>query len=364
MAYHLLQHDRTGAATLAQALQNALERVGHCSLCNNFSEDPVCSLCAADRRDPRLLCVVEMPTDLLMLEQTHSYQGMYFVLMGRLSPLDGIGPKEIHLSRLLKRAQDGIVEEVILATNYTVEGEATAHYASELLKARGLKVSRICLGTMTFGEQVAEADAHEGQRDRHLQRAVEVGHRARQADLQQHGQERLRHADRAGIGAPQAACGLAGHKQVAEGIVNDSGGRIVSRCPELTRPDLLQVAVELGDEGVPPARRDLAEDVVRNGEGVRHVLRVRVAGAPDPAAARALGKAIVNSPLLKTAVAGNDPNVGRLVAALGKEAGARGVPLDPSRARLTMGGEVIVEGGLFRLDPERAPARGCIQGAM
>jgi glutamate N-acetyltransferase/amino-acid N-acetyltransferase len=99
--------------------------------------------------------------------------------------------------------------------------------------------------------------------------------------------------------------------------------------------------------------RDLAEDVVRNGEGVRHVLRVAVRGAPDAAAARALGKAVVNSPLLKTAVAGNDPNVGRLVAALGKEAGARGIPLDPARARLSMGGEVIVEGGLFRLDREK-----------
>jgi glutamate N-acetyltransferase/amino-acid N-acetyltransferase len=99
--------------------------------------------------------------------------------------------------------------------------------------------------------------------------------------------------------------------------------------------------------------RDLAEDVVRNGEGVRHVLRVRLRGAPGSAAARALGKAIVNSPLLKTAVAGNDPNVGRLVAALGKEAGARGIPLDPARARLSLGGEVIVEGGLFRLDREK-----------
>ncbi|HET9552462.1 MAG TPA: bifunctional glutamate N-acetyltransferase/amino-acid acetyltransferase ArgJ [Anaeromyxobacteraceae bacterium] len=99
--------------------------------------------------------------------------------------------------------------------------------------------------------------------------------------------------------------------------------------------------------------RDLAEDVVRNGEGVRHVLRVKVAGAPDAAAARALGKAVVNSPLLKTAVAGNDPNVGRLVAALGKEAGARGIPLDPARARLSLGGELIVEGGLFRLDREK-----------
>ncbi len=152
MAYHLLQRDRAGAANLAHALQGALERIGHCSLCNNFSEQPVCSLCATGKRDARLLCVVEMPTDLLMLEQTQTYHGMYFVLMGRLSPLDGIGPKEIHLDRLLKRAQDGVVEEVILATNYTVEGEATAHYVSELLKARGLKTSRIARGLPMGGE--------------------------------------------------------------------------------------------------------------------------------------------------------------------------------------------------------------------
>lgn len=152
MAYHLLQRDRPGAAQLAQALHAALEQIGHCSLCNNFSETPICPLCATGKRDPRLLCVVEMPTDLLMLEQTHTYHGMYFVLMGRLSPLDGVGPKEIHLERLLKRAQDGVVEEVILATNYTVEGEATAHYVSELLKSRGLKVSRIARGLPMGGE--------------------------------------------------------------------------------------------------------------------------------------------------------------------------------------------------------------------
>jgi len=152
MAYHLLQRDRPGASTLAAALGSALERVGHCSLCNNFSEQPVCELCSTGKRNPALLCVVEMPTDLLMLEQTHTYQGMYFVLMGRLSPLDGIGPREIHLDRLLKRAQDGQVEEVILATNYTVEGEATAHYISELLKARNIRVSRIARGLPMGGE--------------------------------------------------------------------------------------------------------------------------------------------------------------------------------------------------------------------
>jgi len=152
MAYHLLQRDRKGAAMLAEALNNALQVVSHCSRCNNFSEQPVCPLCASGKRDGSLLCVVEMPTDLLMLEQSHAYQGMYFVLMGRLSPLDGVGPKEIHLDRLIKRAQDGIVEEIILATNYTVEGEATAHYVSQLLSARGLKVSRIARGLPMGGE--------------------------------------------------------------------------------------------------------------------------------------------------------------------------------------------------------------------
>lgn len=152
MAYHLLQRDRKGADMLAEALNNALQVVSHCSMCNNFSEQPVCPLCASGKRDGSLLCVVEMPTDLLMLEQSHAYQGMYFVLMGRLSPLDGVGPKEIHLDRLIKRAQDGIVEEIILATNYTVEGEATAHYVSRLLGARGLKVSRIARGLPMGGE--------------------------------------------------------------------------------------------------------------------------------------------------------------------------------------------------------------------
>lgn len=152
MAYHLLQRDRSGGATLAGALTQALNTISHCSLCNNFSEQPICTLCASDKRDPSLLCVVEMPTDLMMLEQTQAYQGMYFVLMGRLSPLDGVGPRDIHLDRLLKRAQDGVVQEVVLATNYTVEGEATAHYVSELLKARGLKVSRIARGLPMGGE--------------------------------------------------------------------------------------------------------------------------------------------------------------------------------------------------------------------
>jgi recombination protein RecR len=158
MAYYLLQRDRKGAGGLAIALDNALQVVDHCKLCNTFSEQPICPLCASDNRDKSLLCVVEMPTDLLMLENTHAYTGMYFVLMGRLSPLDGIGPKEIHLDKLIKRAQDGVVQEVILATNYTVEGDATAHYISELLKVRGIKTSRIARG-MPMGGEIEYVDS-------------------------------------------------------------------------------------------------------------------------------------------------------------------------------------------------------------
>ena len=152
MAYYLLQRDRSGAAKLGKSLENALQVLGHCTLCNNFSETSICPVCESERRDATQLCVVEMPTDLMMMEQTHSYSGMYFVLMGRLSPLDGIGPKEINLDKLIKRAQDGVVTEVILATNYTVEGEATAHYISELLKTRNIAVSRIARGLPMGGE--------------------------------------------------------------------------------------------------------------------------------------------------------------------------------------------------------------------
>jgi recombination protein RecR len=152
MAYHLLQRDRNGAARLSMALTGALERLHHCQRCNNFSETPVCEICASPRRDPRQLCVVEMPADLNRLEETQAYKGLYFVLMGRLSPLDGIGPREIGLERLIERARDGETEEVILATNFTAEGEATAHYAGELLKARGLQVTRIARGLPAGGE--------------------------------------------------------------------------------------------------------------------------------------------------------------------------------------------------------------------
>ena len=152
MAYHLLQRDQEGARRLADSLDYALQHVRHCEKCNNFTEEVVCELCSSQRRDSALLCVVEMPADLLMMEQAHCYKGMYFVLMGRLSPLDGIGPREIHLDRLLKRTRDNIVKEVILATNFTVEGEATAHYIGEMLQNEGLKITRIARGLPVGGE--------------------------------------------------------------------------------------------------------------------------------------------------------------------------------------------------------------------
>ena len=152
MAYHLLQRDIKGAERLAEALQSAVGRIRHCARCNTFTEAEICSLCASPRRDGSLLCVVETPGDLLMMEQSQCYAGLYFVLMGRLSPLDGIGPREIHLDCLARRATDGQVAEVILATNFTVEGEATAHYIAELLGGKGLKVSRIARGLPVGGE--------------------------------------------------------------------------------------------------------------------------------------------------------------------------------------------------------------------
>jgi recombination protein RecR len=152
MAYHLLQRDHAGAARLAGALGSALDLVRHCERCNTFAEAAVCALCSSPNRDARALCVVETPADMLMMEQAACYRGLYFVLMGRLSPLDGIGPRDIHLERLLARATDGEVGEVIVATNFTVEGEATAHYIGEMLVARGLKVSRIARGLPVGGE--------------------------------------------------------------------------------------------------------------------------------------------------------------------------------------------------------------------
>jgi recombination protein RecR len=152
MAFHLLQHDREGAAMLSRALYQAVEQVHHCALCNTFTETEICDTCADETRDKRMLCVVETPADQVMIESTLTYKGLYFVLMGRLSPLDGIGPKDIHLEKLLARAADGVVEEVVLATNFTNEGEATAHYISEMLKARGLAVTRLARGVPVGGE--------------------------------------------------------------------------------------------------------------------------------------------------------------------------------------------------------------------
>jgi recombination protein RecR len=151
MAYHLLQRDRAGALHLAQAMELAVSNIQHCSKCNNFSEHEVCSLCASPKRDASLLCVVEMPADLLMMEQTQCYRGQYFVLMGRLSPLDGIGANELHLERLVRRVQEHPCE-VILATNFTVEGDATAHYLATLLQSKDVRVSRIARGLPVGGE--------------------------------------------------------------------------------------------------------------------------------------------------------------------------------------------------------------------
>jgi recombination protein RecR len=152
MALHLLQHDRDGAQRLARALGAATETIQHCQRCNTFTESELCALCRSPKRDSALLCVVETPADLMMVENTQAYSGLYFVLMGRLSPLDGIGPKEIRLDRLLKRAQDGAVREVVLATNFTNEGEATAHYIGEMLAERGLTVTRLARGVPVGGE--------------------------------------------------------------------------------------------------------------------------------------------------------------------------------------------------------------------
>lgn len=152
MAYHLLQHDPQGAQHLGNALLDALRSVRHCQRCNTFTEAEFCERCLSARRDSTLLCVVETPVDMNMMEQTRAYQGLYYVLMGKLSPLDGIGPKQLVLERLITRVCDGVVKEVILATNYTNEGEATAHYITEMLRAKGVVVTRIARGVPVGGE--------------------------------------------------------------------------------------------------------------------------------------------------------------------------------------------------------------------
>ena len=148
----MLQHDRDGAAQLSNALSEAIANIKHCARCNTFSEDEICEMCRDDERDASLLCVTETPADQMMIEQTMTFRGYYFVLMGSLSPLDGIGPKEICFDKLIKRATDGIVKEVVLATSFNNEGEATAHYIGEMLKARGLRVSRLARGVPVGAE--------------------------------------------------------------------------------------------------------------------------------------------------------------------------------------------------------------------
>ncbi|MDD2546932.1 MAG: recombination mediator RecR [Burkholderiaceae bacterium] len=152
MAFHLLQHDREGAQVLAHALQEAVGSVQHCTRCHTFTEAQVCHTCLDPERDASRLCVVETPADQSALERTGAFHGLYFVLMGRLSPLDGIGPKEIGLHKLMQRATDGVVQEVILATNFNAEGEATAHVLSEALKSRGLHVTRLARGVPVGSE--------------------------------------------------------------------------------------------------------------------------------------------------------------------------------------------------------------------
>ena len=152
MAYHLLQRDRAGAQRLGEAVLHALQAVRHCQRCNTFSEAEVCERCLSPRRDRSPPCVVETPVDMNMMEQTLSFQGLYYVLMGRISPLDGVGPRELGLERLMSRVLDGEVREVILATNYTNEGEATAHYITAMLKPKGITVTRIARGVPVGGE--------------------------------------------------------------------------------------------------------------------------------------------------------------------------------------------------------------------
>ena len=152
MAFHLLQRDKAGAEKLARALDRALSNLMHCQRCNTFSETPLCNLCADTERRQDQLCVVEMPADLLVLEQAQCFEGLYFVLMGRISPMDGIGPHDVNLDKLMDRVLDGVVQEVVIATNFTAEGEVTAHMIAELFKDRGIKVTRIARGMPVGGE--------------------------------------------------------------------------------------------------------------------------------------------------------------------------------------------------------------------
>jgi recombination protein RecR len=152
MAFHLLERERERGLKLSRVLAQAMQKIGHCSRCRNFSETPICAICASSSRDRQLLCVVESPTDLAAIEQATGYRGQYFVLMGRLSPLDGLGPEELGLGLLSERLAEGDVEELILATNPTVEGEATAHYLAQLARAAGIRPTRLAHGVPLGGE--------------------------------------------------------------------------------------------------------------------------------------------------------------------------------------------------------------------
>ena len=152
MAFHLLQHDRAAALTLSRALGDAVERTQHCERCHTFTEQAICATCLDADRDASKLCVVETPADQSAMERTGAFKGLYFVLMGHLSPLDGIGPKDIGLAKLFERACDGTVQEVILATNFTAEGEATAHVIAQGLQARGVRCTRLARGVPVGSE--------------------------------------------------------------------------------------------------------------------------------------------------------------------------------------------------------------------
>ncbi|RDI99637.1 recombination protein RecR [Dyella solisilvae] len=152
MAFHLLERDRERGLRLARVLDEAMRQIGNCSRCRNFSETPVCALCSSSGRDRQVLCVVESPTDLAAIEQATGYRGQYFVLLGRLSPLDGLGPRELGLDLLVERLGEGEIEEMIIATNPTVEGEATAHYLAQLARAAGVKPTRLAHGVPLGGE--------------------------------------------------------------------------------------------------------------------------------------------------------------------------------------------------------------------
>ena len=152
MAFHLLQHDRDGAHRLAAALTGAMQHMRHCQRCHTYTASEVCSTCLDPQRDARQLCVVETPADQAALERSGSFKGLYFVLMGRISPLQGVGPDRIGAEEMLQRASDGVVEEVILATGFTAEGEVTAHALAQALKARGLRVTRLARGVPAGSE--------------------------------------------------------------------------------------------------------------------------------------------------------------------------------------------------------------------